>query len=90
MTVQFSIDPTPNPNSLKITVTAVLSPAPMTFSSAADAEKDEFVKKLFAVTGIRSVFVINNFATVTKDPAASWDDLEPKLRETVQAHFQGK
>lgn len=90
MTVQFSIDPTPNPNSLKINVSTVLSTAPMTFQSAVEADKNEFVKKLFAVAGIRSVFVINNFATVTKDPSASWDDIEPKLREIVEGHFQGK
>jgi hypothetical protein len=90
MTVQFSIDPTPNPNSLKITVSTVLSAGPMTFQSPAEAEKNELVKKLFTIPGLRSIFVINNFATVTKDPATSWDEIEPKLREVVEGHFQGK
>jgi hypothetical protein len=91
MTVTFSIDPTPNPNSMKITVSTVLSSGvPITYPSAAEAEKDEFVKTLFAVPGVRSIFVIHNFATVTKDPNSDWQSILPKLQEAVQNHFQGK
>lgn len=91
MAAHFSIDPTPNPNSMKITVSTVLSPgAAVTYQSAADAQKDDFVKKLFEIPGIRSVFVINNFATVTKDPGADWNAITPKLREVVQQHLQDK
>ena len=90
MTVHFTIEPTPNPNSMKVTVSATLSSNAATYASAADAQKDEFARKLFEIPGIRSVFVINNFATVTKDPSVEWSALRPKLHDTVQQHFQGK
>jgi hypothetical protein len=90
MPVEFSIDPTPNPNSMKITVSTVLSPGAVTYGSPAEAEKNDFAKALFAVPGVRSIFVVNNFATVSKDPAADWSDIAPKLRDVVQHHFQGK
>ncbi len=91
MPVQFSIDPTPNPNSMKITVASTLSSgAARTYRSAEEAAKDEFAQGLFAIPGVRSVFVLKNFATVTKEPAADWGALLPKLHDAVERHFQGK
>lgn len=91
MPAQFSIDPTPNPNAMKVTVSAALSPgAPVTYNSAAEAEKDAFAKLLFGVAGVRSVFIVNNFATVTKDPGSDWSAIKPKLQDALEQHFQGK
>ncbi len=43
--------------------------------------------RLMAEPGVRSVFMVADFVTVTKDDAASWSDLAPRvqtaLRETL-------
>jgi hypothetical protein len=42
---------------------------------------------LFAVPGVKSVFMIANFVTVTKDPAVAWKDMEDRLEDIVSSHF---
>jgi len=87
MPAQVRIDPTPNPNSLKITVSAPVSPKPVTFASAGAAAADPLARKLFEVEGVTSVFMINNFVTVTKSPDADWNALAEKLGDIVASHF---
>ena len=87
MPAQVRLDGTPNPNSLKITVSAPVSPKPATFASPGAAESDPLAKKLFAVPGVKSVFMISNFVTVTKDPATEWDAIANRLGDIVAAHF---
>lgn len=81
------IDPTPNPNSLKITASAPLSPKPVTYATAAAAAPDPLASKLFAVPGVKSVFVLNNFVTVTKDPAVDWGAMADQLAKIVEEHL---
>ncbi len=87
MPAQVRLDGTPNPNSLKITVSVPVSSKPVTFASAAAAQSDPLAKKLFEVPGVKSVFMISNFVTVTKDPATEWDAIAEKLGGIVAAHF---
>ncbi|HEY3122567.1 MAG TPA: NifU N-terminal domain-containing protein [Thermoanaerobaculia bacterium] len=87
MPAQVRLDSTPNPNSLKITVSVPVSARPVTYSGAAAAEADPLAKKLFAVPGVKSVFMIANFVTVTKDPAVAWKDMEDRLEAIVSSHF---
>lgn len=80
------VDPTPNPNSLKFTAPSPLSARPVTYPSAAAAAADPLASKLFAVPGVRSVFVLNNFVTVTKDPAVDWGAMPAQLAKLVEDH----
>lgn len=80
---------TPNPNAGKFTVgrTLVEGRSGLTFGSAAAAAGDPVAARLMAEPGVRSVFMVADFVTVTKDDAASWADLAPRvqtaLRETL-------
>lgn len=87
MPAQVRVDGTPNPNSLKITVSVPVSVRPATFASASSAEADPLAKKLFEVPGVKSVFMVSNFVTVTKDPDADWYAIGDRLRDIVAAHF---
>lgn len=82
------IDPTPNPNSLKITVPAQVSSKAVTYASADAAKIDPLASKLFGVSGVKSVFMVANFVTVTKDPAVEWDSIANELAAIVEAHFK--
>jgi hypothetical protein len=88
MPAQVRLDGTPNPNSLKITVSVPVSAKPSTFGSPAAAESNPLAKKLFEVPGVTSVFMISNFVTVTKDPAVDWDSISDRLGDIVASHFQ--
>lgn len=88
MPAHVRLDGTPNPNSLKITVSVAVSAKPVTFATPAAADSDSLAKKLFEVPGVKSVFMISNFVTVTKDPAADWDAISERLAGIVASHFQ--
>ena len=87
MSAQVRVDGTPNPNSLKFTVSLPVSAKPATFATPAAAQADPLAKKLFEVPGVKSVFMISNFVTVTKDPATGWNAIADTLAGIVEAHF---
>jgi hypothetical protein len=86
--VSFRITPTPNPNSLKISFDRKLREAgSVTYDSVESAKKDPLARELLRIPGIRSVFVLNDFVTVTKEPASSWD--AEAIEAAVRAHLEG-
>ncbi len=75
------IGPTPNPNALKVTVDRVLVEKPMTFSSPGG---HPLADALLAIPGVVSVFMLKNYATITKSPEADWDAIEPGIEEAFR------
>lgn len=87
--MNLTITPTPNPNSMKITLDrTVIDKGSKTFDSAVEAAASPVASALFKIAGVRSVFMLNNFITVTKDPGADWKALVPELEKTVRAQFK--
>jgi hypothetical protein len=66
-----SVDTTPNPNSMKINLDGSFS-ATVTYTIENKSGCPDFVEKLLAVAGVKSVFVCNDFLTVNRDPRADW------------------
>jgi hypothetical protein len=64
--------PTPNPDALKFTVD-VSFPEMVNVAAANAADGDAFVQAVFAAGGVASVFAMNDFVTVTREPGADWD-----------------
>lgn len=85
--VPFQIGSTPNPNSVRVSLTTTISPKPVTFSSASQAEGDPLAKRLFAIPGVTMVFMLNNFVSINKEPGADWAKIEPKIAQIFQDHF---
>ena len=83
--------PTPNPNSLKFTLAGArfLDTGLRSFSSPEDATGDPLGSALFAVRGISNVFVVPDFVTVTKHPAAHWDQLMPSIERILTEYATG-
>lgn len=77
---------TPNPNAGKFTVgrTLVEGRGSRTFNSAAQAAGDPVGAALFELEGVASVFMVEDFVTVTKDASAQWSDLVPRVIETLE------
>lgn len=69
-------EPTPNPNAVRFALSApVLGDKPRSFSSAAAAQGTPWAERLFAIPGVVSLFGMKDFLTITKAPAAGWDDI---------------
>lgn len=82
------VSPTPNPDSLKFSVEgATLIPDGLrAFGSAREAEGDPLAATLFSLSGVANVFIVPDFLTVTKHPAARWDRLAEAVERILSEH----
>ena len=75
---------TPNPNALQFVINAViLDDGNISFGSKKEAEGDAMAEALFERPGVLSIFVMDNFITVTKDDKASWIPLKDRIWKTI-------
>ncbi len=86
--VQIIAEATPNPNAIKFSLDrAAVETGSRTFREGTEPAGDPLGAALFALGGVTNVFTVSNFVSVTKDATTSWDDLTPRITETIQAHF---
>lgn len=83
-TVRFQ--PTPNPNAGKFTLnrTVVEGAGSRSFYNREDAADHALGAALFELEGVASIFMVDDFVTVTKSPAASWDRLVPEVQSVIE------
>lgn len=84
VTVRFQ--PTPNPNAGKFTVnrTVVEGKASRSYYNAGQAAGDAMGAALFELDGVQSLFMVEDFVTVTKTPAVDWETLTPDVIRTIE------
>jgi hypothetical protein len=88
--VQVSPEPTPNPNAIKFTLDQPATGGRAeTFREGSDPAGSPLGARIFALGGVTNVFATANFVSVTKDDAADWQDLGPRVVEAIQDHFGG-
>jgi hypothetical protein len=86
MPVKVRFQPTPNPNAVKFTVdrAVVQGKASKSFYGAAQAAADPVASALFALDGVSSVFMVDDFVTVTKTADADWSQLVPAVTAAIE------
>ena len=84
--LQVRYQATPNPNAGKFTLNrrVVEGRASRSFYSAAQAAADPIAHALFELDGVASVFMVEDFVTVTKTATAEWSELVPRVTDTLQ------
>lgn len=82
--IQFSA--TPNPNAGKFTADRKVleGTGSKSFYSALQAAGDPIAEPIFALPGVASVFMVDDFVTVTKAVDADWQALVPAVIETLE------
>jgi Fe-S cluster biogenesis protein NfuA len=80
---------TPNPNSIKWVLGAPLVEGGTSafFDAVPGAGVSPLATRLFAVGGVKGVFVASNFITVTKSDEIEWTDLAQPVVDAVKAHI---
>ena len=68
---------------MRFTIEGAAAPAPATFKKES-ADQNPIAAALFRLDGVVSVFMVNDFVTVTKDPDTSWAELEPPARQAIE------
>ncbi|HEX6972286.1 MAG TPA: NifU N-terminal domain-containing protein [Limnochordia bacterium] len=86
--VNVTVQPTPNPNSMKFTLDRrVIERGSKTYASSEAAQESPLAQAIFTVDGVSSVFLLNDFITVTKKPEADWEKIGPAVLQAIQNHF---
>jgi len=81
---------TPNPSSMKFVADRAIIPADTIaeFNTPAEAEKGSpLASSLFKFPFVKSVFIMNNFATVTKTEDIDWELVKNEIREHIQRYL---
>ena len=55
--------------------------------SAGDAASIPFAADVFAAGGVASVFGVNDFVTVTRQPGAEWEPIVAAVQAAAQTHL---
>ena len=87
LTVEFQ--QTPNPNAGKFVVSQQVAPVgtSKSYYDREEAREDPVARAVMGIQGVRSLFMVDDFITVTKTHAARWDDLVPRVEEAIREHL---
>ena len=78
---------TPNPDALQFVINSViLSRGNKSYSSQKDCDGDGLGQAIFALEGIASVYVMDNFVTVTKDGSVEWTPLRDQVWKAIDSN----
>ena len=86
-TIDFQL--TPNPNAGKFVVSQQVAPVgtSRSYYDVDEAREDPVARALLEIQGVRSLFMVDDFITVTKTHAAKWDELVPRVEEAIREHL---
>lgn len=83
------IQPTPNPDAFQFILNGkVIGAGTKTFDSPDDAVNDPMAKALFEIFGTQSIFIKENFVTITKSGVVGWHTIMEKLGATVESQLK--
>ncbi|HEU4419999.1 MAG TPA: virulence factor [Planctomycetota bacterium] len=81
-----SIEPTPNPNSMKLNLAESLPKgASRTYTAADQSDCPDYIARLLEVPGVKSLFHMADFIAVQRHPSASWQPLLAAARRALGA-----
>ncbi len=88
--LEVRVEATPNPQSLKFSLNRVVwEGRAQTFSDASQAFASPLARDLLAVAGVRSVFFLRDFVTITREPNAPWESIAPEAERILREHLGG-
>jgi Fe-S cluster biogenesis protein NfuA len=75
---------TPNADALQYVINAqILGSGNKSYASKSDCEGDPMGKALFERRGVKNIYIMENFVTVTKDPDVDWNPLKDQVWKTI-------
>ncbi len=86
--VTIYAESTPNPSVIKFVANKKLVSSMFEFSSEEEATVSPFATALFNFTFVKSVFLDENYISVTKHDVADWNDITMELREFIRSYLE--
>ena len=86
---KITVQGTPNPNAAKFTVDRRLveGGGSRAYMDADAAAEDRLASALFRIEGVESLLIAEDFVTVTKSESVPWEELIPKIEETIKENL---
>ena len=83
------VQPTPNPDAFQFILNdKVIGSGTKTFDSPDEAGDDSMAKALFEIFGTQSIFVKENFVTVSKSNVVGWHTIMEKIGTILESHLE--
>ena len=79
------IQPTPNPNAMKLLLDAPASVGTKSYFNAEMAKDDPLTAKLFAIEGVIGVMLLGTMATISKHRDAEWGTVLTGVKKVFAA-----
>ena len=86
--IEVNFEVTPNPNSLKFTVSQQISTLNRGFDDPLKAGISPLASKLFGFPWASEVYIGNDYITVSKQEWVDWDIIAQPLSELIKEHIQ--
>jgi hypothetical protein len=82
-------EPTPNPNSIKITSDdgPFIDGGLVSIASKDEADAHPLGRLLYAVDGVANVLILPQFVTISKADGHRWEEVLPAIKEILQDHL---
>ena len=85
MLVVQDVDLTPNPQALKFILNEkLLTRETRNFKNKEEGQNDPLAKGIFEIPGVVSVFYMDKFITIEKDPKAQWGQIQRPFVEFIK------
>ncbi len=79
------VDLTPNPQALKFVLNeGLLNYETRSYENKTEAEEDPLAKGIFEIEGVVSVFYMDRFITIEKEPSVSWGQIQRPFVEFIK------
>ena len=88
MKYSITFEPTPNPQSLKFVVNQPISKEIFEVNNPEKAKRSPLAAKILGFPWAKSVFLGENFLTVTKEEWVDWDILSDPLLDLIKEHLE--
>ena len=85
--MEISFEKTPNPQSLKFLISKKISEKSLQIKSQEEAKKSPLAQKILGFPWAKSVFLGENFVTVSKEDWVDWEVLKEPLMELIKEHL---
>jgi Fe-S cluster biogenesis protein NfuA len=79
---------TPNPASLKFVVNKALTKSTFEFKNRDEAKPSPLAQELFNFDFVKEIFITENYISITKNEASSWDEITTEIRTFIKQYIE--
>lgn len=87
--ISIYAEATPNPHTMKFVANRGIYDGIIEFTDRESAKASPLAQQLFDFSCVASVFISQNFVTITKQADSDWYEIMPIIREFLKSYLEG-